>query len=187
MLFLHWPVGLSKGYRAACLPAADVATLTAACDPTDKVGMARPGDPTASCEARIADWRLSRACAWRTMPGETTTPRFQDPAARTWAWNRRMNRDRIKIDWKFHRRSARRNPDTNATLLSGHRPREGRAPTSAGFTAPTGQKPETTLCQSGLAGLMSLAWAHSASLAWQLLSYFAHGIRDASSSRHRVR
>lgn len=24
------------------------------------------------------------------------------------AWNRRMNRDRIKIDWQFDRRAARR-------------------------------------------------------------------------------
>lgn len=26
----------------------------------------------------------------------------------SWAWNRRMNRDRIKINWKFDRRAARR-------------------------------------------------------------------------------
>jgi hypothetical protein len=30
----------------------------------------------------------------------------QEPESR--AWNRRMNRDRIKIDWKFDRRAARR-------------------------------------------------------------------------------
>ena len=41
------------------------------------------------------------------------------------AWNRRMNRARIKINWRFDRKAARRKFGTKGNLLSGHRPRGG--------------------------------------------------------------
>jgi hypothetical protein len=38
------------------------------------------------------------------------------------AWNRRVNRARVKINWKFNRRAARRKFGYKKTLLSGQRP-----------------------------------------------------------------
>jgi hypothetical protein len=38
------------------------------------------------------------------------------------AWNRRMNRDRVKINWKFDRRAARRKFRHKANSSCGHRP-----------------------------------------------------------------
>ena len=42
------------------------------------------------------------------MPRHAKNPRSQDPTARKPAWNRRMNHDRVKINWKFDRKAARR-------------------------------------------------------------------------------
>jgi len=38
------------------------------------------------------------------------------------AWNRRVNRDRVKINWKFDRKAAGSNLATKGTLSSGQRP-----------------------------------------------------------------
>jgi hypothetical protein len=43
------------------------------------------------------------------------------------SWNRRMNRDRVKIAWKFARKAARRRFGYNRNSLSGHRPRPSTA------------------------------------------------------------
>ena len=48
--------GWSQQGVPRCLPAADVETLIAACDPTDKVGMRDRAILLASCAARIASW-----------------------------------------------------------------------------------------------------------------------------------
>jgi hypothetical protein len=39
------------------------------------------------------------------------------------AWNRRVNRNRVKINWKFTRKAARRKFGYKRTLSSGHRPK----------------------------------------------------------------
>lgn len=41
------------------------------------------------------------------------------------AWNRRINRERIKINWKFDRRAARRKFGYKTNLSSGRRPSPG--------------------------------------------------------------
>jgi hypothetical protein len=38
------------------------------------------------------------------------------------AWNRRMNRDRTKIDWRFDRKAARGKFGNKRTILSGQCP-----------------------------------------------------------------
>jgi DDE superfamily endonuclease len=40
--------------------------------------------------------------------GKRRIPNLKTPRREAKAWNRRMNRDRIKINWKFDRKTARR-------------------------------------------------------------------------------
>ena len=55
-------------------------------------------------QAEIEIGIFSRQCL-----GRPTNPRSEDLcAAEARAWNRRMNRDRVKINWKFDRKAARR-------------------------------------------------------------------------------
>jgi len=42
------------------------------------------------------------------MPGHEKDPRPEDAAAGSTSLDRRMNRDRLKINWKFDRKTARR-------------------------------------------------------------------------------
>jgi hypothetical protein len=68
-------------------------------------------------QAEIEIGIFSRQCLGvRRIPDLTILRR------ETRAWNRRMNRDRIKINWRFDRMTARRKFATNGTLLCGHRP-----------------------------------------------------------------
>jgi DDE superfamily endonuclease len=45
---------------------------------------------------------------WRQCLGRRRLPDLKTLTRETRAWNRRMNRDRIKIDWKFDRKAPRR-------------------------------------------------------------------------------
>jgi hypothetical protein len=54
-------------------------------------------------QAEIEIGLLSRQCLGKRRITDLKTLRTQ-----TRAWNRRMNRDRVKINWKFDRRNARR-------------------------------------------------------------------------------
>ena len=58
----------------------------------------------------------SRGKAWGTRIPDLKTLRQEAKA-----WNRRMNRDRVKIDWKFDRKTARRKFGYKPNLLSGQR------------------------------------------------------------------
>jgi hypothetical protein len=48
---------------------------------------------------------------------ETTNPSLKILRAEARAWNRRMNRDRVKIAWKFDRKAARRKFGYNSKLF----------------------------------------------------------------------
>jgi hypothetical protein len=54
-------------------------------------------------QAEIEIGLFSRQCL-----GKRRIPSLQILKAEAKAWNRRMNRDRVKINWKFDRRAARR-------------------------------------------------------------------------------
>ena len=54
-------------------------------------------------QAEIEIGMFSRQCL-----GKRRIPSLKILKAEARAWNRRMNRDRVKIDWKFDRRAARR-------------------------------------------------------------------------------
>jgi hypothetical protein len=54
-------------------------------------------------QAEIEIGLFSRQCL-----GKRRIPSLKILKAEARAWNRRMNRDRVKIDWKFDRRAARR-------------------------------------------------------------------------------
>ena len=54
-------------------------------------------------QAEIEIGLFSRQCL-----GKRRIPSLKILKAEASAWNRRMNRDRVKIDWKFDRRAARR-------------------------------------------------------------------------------
>jgi len=54
-------------------------------------------------QAEIEIGLFSRQCL-----GRRRIPNLTSLSRETRAWNRRMNRDKIKIDWKFDRRTARR-------------------------------------------------------------------------------
>ena len=54
-------------------------------------------------QAEIEIGLFSRQCL-----GKRRIPSLKILKAEAKAWNRRMNRDRVKIDWKFDRRAARR-------------------------------------------------------------------------------
>jgi DDE superfamily endonuclease len=54
-------------------------------------------------QAEIEIGLFSRQCL-----GKRRIPSLKVLKAEARAWNRRMNRDRVKIDWKFDRRAARR-------------------------------------------------------------------------------
>ena len=54
-------------------------------------------------QAEIEIGLFSRQCL-----GKRRIPRLKTLKAEARAWNRRVNRDRVKIDWKFNRRAARR-------------------------------------------------------------------------------
>ena len=54
-------------------------------------------------QAEIEIWLFSRQCL-----GKRRIPSLKILKAEARAWNRRMNRDRVKINWKFDRRAARR-------------------------------------------------------------------------------
>jgi hypothetical protein len=53
-------------------------------------------------QAEIEIGLFSRQCL-----GKRRIPSLKNLKAEARAWNRRMNRDRVKIDWKFDRRAAR--------------------------------------------------------------------------------
>ena len=54
-------------------------------------------------QAEIEIGIFSRQCL-----GKQKNSRSEDAAPESRAWNRRMNRDRVKINWKFDRKAARR-------------------------------------------------------------------------------
>jgi hypothetical protein len=54
-------------------------------------------------QAEIERWDLRPA-----VSGNQKNTRSEDAASRNASLNRRMNRDRVKINWKFTRRAARR-------------------------------------------------------------------------------
>jgi hypothetical protein len=54
-------------------------------------------------QAEIEIGIFSRQCLGRRRIPDLKTLRQE-----TKAWNRRVNRDRVKIDWKFNRKAARR-------------------------------------------------------------------------------
>ena len=54
-------------------------------------------------QAEIEIGLFSRQCL-----GKRRIPSLKILKAEAGAWNRRMNRDRVKINWKFDRRAARR-------------------------------------------------------------------------------
>jgi len=60
---------------------------------------------------------FSRQCL-----GTRRIPDLQALRRESRAWNRRVNRDHIKINWKFDRRAARRKFGYKRNLSNGHRP-----------------------------------------------------------------
>ena len=54
-------------------------------------------------QAEIEIGMFSRQCL-----GKRRIPNLKTLRRETKAWNRRMNRDRVKIAWKFDRKAARR-------------------------------------------------------------------------------
>jgi hypothetical protein len=54
-------------------------------------------------QAEIEIWIFSRQCL-----GKRRIPNLESLRQEAKAWNRRMNRDRVKITWKFDRKTARR-------------------------------------------------------------------------------
>src|SRR5436305_14054533 len=68
-------------------------------------------------QAEIEIGLFSRQCL-----GTRRIPDLKALRRESRAWNRRMNRDRIKINWTFDRKAARRKFGYKSTLSSGHRP-----------------------------------------------------------------
>jgi transposase len=66
-------------------------------------------------QAEIEIGILSRQCL-----GNRRIPDLKTLRREVRAWNRRMNRDRIRINWKFDRRTARRKFGYKRNSLSGH-------------------------------------------------------------------
>ena len=68
-------------------------------------------------QAEIEIGIFSRQCL-----GKRRIPNLEGLRRETKAWNRRVNRDRVKIGWKFDRKTARRKSAIKGKPLSGHRP-----------------------------------------------------------------
>jgi DDE superfamily endonuclease len=68
-------------------------------------------------QAEIEIGIFSRQCL-----GKRRIPNLEGLRRETKAWNRRVNRDRVKIAWKFDRKTARRKFGYKGKPLSGHRP-----------------------------------------------------------------
>jgi len=70
-------------------------------------------------QAEIETGIFSRQCL-----GNRRIPNLKTLRQEAKAWNRRMNRERVKIAWKFDRKAARRTFDsiTNGTPPRGQRP-----------------------------------------------------------------
>jgi hypothetical protein len=69
-------------------------------------------------QAEIEIGIFSRQCR-----GKRQIPSLAILRAEAKAWNRRMNRDRVKIAWKFDRKAAARSLATIANFSSGQGPR----------------------------------------------------------------
>jgi len=68
-------------------------------------------------QAEIEIGMFSRQCL-----GSRRIPDLPTLRRESRAWNRRVNRARIKINWKLDRKAARRKFGYNKTILSGQRP-----------------------------------------------------------------
>ena len=85
-----------------------------------KSGIASPTHDTLTHESWLNQAEIEIGIFSRQCLGSRRIPNLKTLRQQSKAWHRRMNRNGIKIAWKFDFKTARRKLVTNGNLSSGH-------------------------------------------------------------------